>query len=286
MASSVLVIAGSDPGGGAGLQADIKTLTVLGVHAAAAVTCVTVQDSTGLRRVEPLPPDLVREQIMAVLRDQHVTHVKIGMLGNGPTVAAVAAALTGFAGEIILDPVLTATAGGNLLEPRAMDQLWRELLPMVTVLTPNLPELAALTGMNAGDEDFRTPPAVLSLMARLPRLRLVIVTGGHGTNPRLLIDRCWCHRESEVEHWQQEHPRHPGHNTHGTGCTFASAFTAWHLRSRDDRHSFLAAAGFMDRLVSLSQSDSPLRDPAGCGPLAHYRMCPIENSTAIAERRT
>ncbi len=272
MIPSVLVIAGSDPGGGAGIQADIKTINTLGVYAAAAITCVTVQDSGGIRRAETLPPDLVRDQITSVLQDQHVSHVKIGMLGNARTVSAVAGALAGFAGEVVVDPMLSATSGGCLLAPEAVDVLWRELLPLATVLTPNLPELEALTATSGLHDDTTTEAAVALLFQRLPRLRVVVVKDGHGTNPTQVRDRCWYRKPDGLGHWIHEHTRHAGHNTHGTGCTFASAFTATHCLSHDDRQSFRAAVTFMDWLIGLSQTASPLRDPSAIGPLCHHRL--------------
>ncbi|OQX10757.1 MAG: hypothetical protein BWK76_20175 [Desulfobulbaceae bacterium A2] len=272
MTASVLVIAGSDPGGGAGIQADIKTINSLGVYVAAAITCVTVQGSGGIRRAETLPPDLVRDQITAVLNDQVISHVKIGMLGNATTVSAVAEALAGFTGEVIIDPMLNATSGGCLLAPEAVDVLWRELLPLATVLTPNLPELEALTNTSGLCDDAATEAAVTTLFQRLPRLRVVVVKDGHGSNPLLVRDRCWYRKADGLGHWIHEHTRHPGHNTHGTGCTFASAFAATHCLSNDDRQSFLAAVTFMDWLIGLSQNVSPLRDPTAVGPLSHHRL--------------
>ena len=149
MTRTVLTIGGSDPTGGAGIQADIKTLTMLGVYGAAAITCVTVQNSHGVTAIQPLDPELVAAQIRAVLDDHHVHHVKIGMVGSTPIARAIGESLAGFEGEVIYDPVLSATTGQPLMEESGLDSLRRELLRRTTILTPNLPELARFRGRRA-----------------------------------------------------------------------------------------------------------------------------------------
>jgi len=153
MIKTILTLAGSDPTGGAGIQADLKTMTAAGVYGAAVITCITVQNSRGVTRVEPLHPVLVGEQIEAVLADHQVTHIKIGMVGTGGIGRVIARKLRDFAGEMIFDPVLLSTTGQQLMAPQDLDSVRADLLPITTVLTPNLPELEKLTGMSANNQD-------------------------------------------------------------------------------------------------------------------------------------
>ncbi|MFN7173366.1 MAG: bifunctional hydroxymethylpyrimidine kinase/phosphomethylpyrimidine kinase, partial [Thermaurantiacus tibetensis] len=147
-----MTIAGSDSGGGAGLQADIKTITLLGAYAATAVTAVTVQDTRGVAAIHPVPPEIVAAQVRAVLADIGADAVKIGMLGDAATIGAVADALEGFAGPVVLDPVMVAKGGAPLLAPEAVAALASRLLPMAAVVTPNAPELEVLAGAEVADE--------------------------------------------------------------------------------------------------------------------------------------
>ena len=149
----VLVIAGSDSGGGAGVQADIKTLSALGAYAATAITAVTVQNTLGVSAIHPVPPDIVAAQIKAVMEDIGADCIKIGMLGNEATITAVADALETHTRDIpvVLDPVMVAKGGAHLLEADAIAALKARLLPLSTVLTPNIPEAEALSGQTIGD---------------------------------------------------------------------------------------------------------------------------------------
>ena len=197
----VLTIAGSDPSGGAGLQADIKTITLLGGYAMSAVTAITLQNTCGVSAVEVLPPALVTAQIEACLSDIGVDAIKIGMLGSAAVAHAVADALQGLTAPIVFDPLMIATSGGILADAdtvRAFDRLMR----IATLVTPNLPELAALGGEAA-------------LRARTNNL---LIKGGHGPDGDIedrLLTATTTHR------WA--HPRIATQHTHGTGCTLASA---------------------------------------------------------------
>jgi hydroxymethylpyrimidine/phosphomethylpyrimidine kinase len=214
----VLVIAGSDSGGGAGIQADIKTLTMLGVYAATAVTAVTVQDTNGVSAVHMVPPDIIAAQIRTVLADIGADAIKIGMLGDAATVNAVADALEGVAIPILLDPVMVAKGGAPLLEDEAAGALVARLLPRAAVVTPNVPELEVLGETSVTDEADM-------LLAAQELLNLgpgaVLAKGGH-LEGDTVVD--WLVTRERQERFHA--PRINTAHTHGTGCTLASAVTA------------------------------------------------------------
>ncbi|MGV1098285.1 bifunctional hydroxymethylpyrimidine kinase/phosphomethylpyrimidine kinase [Thiovibrio sp. JS02] len=264
---AVLSIAGSDPSGGAGIQADLKTCCAIGVYGAAAITCLTAQNSQGVVATQPVAPDFVKKQIDLVLTDLPVSHIKTGMLGTDAIASAIAEALADFNGEVVCDPVLKASDGHPLFAAGKGAAGLDALLKKATVLTPNLPELQTLTGL-AGASSREALDAAASLLARFPGLRAVILTGGHlqeqaATVEDFLIRR----REQGVEVIPARHERIRSRNTHGTGCTFASAFAAYHLRCGNDRDAFFKAITFMDVLVRQS---APLALGKGKGPLAHH----------------
>ena len=278
-ARAILSIAGSDPSGGAGLQADLKTFTALGVYGAAAVTCITVQNSQGVRYFEPLPPRLVSDQIQAVLTDLPVSHVKIGMLGNQAVAAAVAGALAEFSGEIIYDPVMLSGSGHSLYQsPDDANEpsgLPGELLDRVTALTPNLPELAVLCGRQAAEletavaADYRTSlaGAAAELFTRYRRLRAVVITGAHHQPESAVIHDILCQREGKKKLLEFNHPRLPSRNLHGTGCTFASALAAGHLLWDSYERALPGAIAFLERVIDAG---SQLDLGRGNGPLGHH----------------
>ncbi|MCU1588857.1 MAG: bifunctional hydroxymethylpyrimidine kinase/phosphomethylpyrimidine kinase [Frankiales bacterium] len=214
----VLAIAGSDSGGGAGSQADLKTMLACGVHGMSVITAVTAQNSEGVHGVWQLPLEAVRAQLDAVLDDIGVDAVKTGMLGSAETVAAVAAWLRRVTCPVVIDPVMRATSGDALLDPAGLDAVKAALLPLATVVTPNLHEVEQLTGVVARREaDLRgAADAVLKLGPRW-----VLVTGGHldGDAVDLLTD-------GSIECLLRA-PRIDNPNTHGTGCTLASALASY-----------------------------------------------------------
>ena len=214
---SVLLVGGSDSSGGAGLQADLKTLSVLGVHGSTVVTAVTAQSSTAVHGVWELPPGAVRGQLRAVLDDLGADVVKTGMLGSAPTVAEVAQACAGR--PVVVDPVGSATTGGALLDAAGLAALRELLLPLATVVTPNLDEVRALTGLEVtGEGGLRA--AADRVLALGPAW--VLVTGGHlpGEPVDLLSDG--------TTYLSLRGERLATRHTHGTGCTLASAL-AGHL---------------------------------------------------------
>lgn len=210
-----LTIAGSDSGGGAGIQADLKAFAACGTHGCSAITALTAQNTVGVTGIHPVPGDFIVEQVSAVVGDLGVDAVKIGMLGSADTTRAVARALELVPAGIpvVLDPVMVAESGARLLDPDAHGALVELLLPRATVVTPNLPEARALTGREDLDgEDLARAVAALGP-------QVVVVTGGHrdeatdvvfdGTTTTLVPG-----------------PRHPDGAAHGSGCTHASALAA------------------------------------------------------------
>lgn len=214
---NVLTVAGSDSGGGAGIQADLKTMLALGVHGMSVITAVTAQNSLGVQGAWELPVEAVRAQYRSVVDDIGVQAVKTGMLASAPLVEAVAELLAGTDAPVVVDPVGVSKHGDPLLAASALDSVRQRLLPVATVATPNLDEVAQLTGVTVEDEaDLRR--AAAAVLEYGPRWALV--KGGHlaGDAVDLLTD-------GTEEHWLRA-PRHDNRHTHGTGCTLASAVAA------------------------------------------------------------
>ncbi|RVW00052.1 hydroxymethylpyrimidine/phosphomethylpyrimidine kinase [Mesobaculum littorinae] len=353
----MLIIAGSDSGGGAGIQADIKSASARGVYAATAITAITAQNTRGVRGVTVLPPDLVAAQIAAVLGDLSIDAVKIGMLGNAAVTRAVARSLDGYAGPVVVDPVMVAKSGDRLLDQDAETALIAHLLPRATLLTPNLPEAAALLqdhtdakmsggrvhetaaqgrgnraeahsepgrregaeterldpaahgaqlaetgiagprdpcadgattahGAGAWDPDLKgakaagaSSPASSSMArddagedplsaggigARLLALGAgaVLVKGGHATGPvcsDLLVTQAGRHLF--------EAPRQSTRNTHGTGCSYASAITAELAKGQALPQAVAAAHGWLQGAIRAADG---LGVGRGQGPVHHF----------------
>jgi hydroxymethylpyrimidine/phosphomethylpyrimidine kinase len=211
----ILVIAGSDSGGGAGIQADIKTITCLGGYAMTAVTAVTVQNTLGVSAIHAIPPEIVAKQIRACIDDIGVDAVKIGMLGSAATINAVAEALAGVKVPIVLDPVMVAKGGASLIDADAAEAMVARLLPLAAVVTPNTPELVELTGTEIEDE----ADALLAAQELLHSgPRAVLAKGGH-LGGETITD--WL--VTRGGHLAFQSARFDSRHTHGTGCTLASA---------------------------------------------------------------
>lgn len=215
----VLIIAGSDSGGGAGIQADIKAVTVLGGHAATAITAVTVQNTLGVHGVHPIPPEIIAAQARAVLEDIGADAIKTGMLGGLETVELVAGLLDEAAGvPAVVDPVMIAKGGAPLLAEAAISAVKALLIPRAALLTPNAPEAEALTGLACGSTDDlrRAGEVLLGLGARA-----VLMKGGHVPGETVVDVLMTPDGETTFEG-----PRLDTRHTHGTGCTLASACAA------------------------------------------------------------
>ncbi len=217
----LLIVAGSDSGGGAGIQADIKTASALGVYAMTAVTAVTVQDTMGVHAIHAVPPETIAHQMRVCLADIGADAIKTGMLASEDMIVAVAAALRDHARDVplVVDPVMVAKGGARLIDDGALNVLKRDMLPLATVLTPNAPEASALAG-GAPVETVEDMIAV-GRMLRTLGPHAVLMKGGHvgGTGDRRRADR----RDGRGSLC---HPRIATVHTHGTGCTLASAIAS------------------------------------------------------------
>jgi hydroxymethylpyrimidine/phosphomethylpyrimidine kinase len=223
-----LTIAGSDSGGGAGIQADLKAFVRCGVHGTCAITAITAQNTVGVIAIHPVPPEIVLAQVRAVLADIRVDAVKVGMLGTAPVALAVARALDELPAEtpVVVDPVMVAESGARLLDSDAQRALVEESLPRATVLTPNLPEARVLVGeppaFGGGDEDEEAEALARAVLALGPRA--VVLTGGHRARA---VDLFLDSRDGgEGPVVPIEGVRHPDGATHGSGCTHSSVLAA------------------------------------------------------------
>lgn len=222
----VLTIAGSDSSGGAGIQADIKTISALGGYAAAAITAVTAQNTLGVTAVEAVSPTMVEAQIRAVMTDIVPRSVKIGMTGSRETIDAVTCGLSAYAAvPIVLDPVMVSTSGCRLTEEDAIESLIERLVPMVTLLTPNLPEAEQLVGHRASTIAERDEAArrILDMGCGA-----VLIKGGHDMDGDTMEDRLYrfdARGGMVIDRFV--HTRIDTSNTHGTGCTLSSAIATY-----------------------------------------------------------
>jgi len=213
-----LTIAGSDSGGGAGIQADLKTFAALGVHGMSAITSITAQNTYEVTKIHDVPVDVIREQIRVVVKDIGVDAVKTGMLHTSEIIEAVASELENIDAPIVVDPVMIAKSGARLLEEEAMKALIEKLIPKAYVLTPNAREAEALTGIRIRDlESQKKAAEKISEYG----VKAVVVKGGHLSGEKV-IDVLYYEGEFKL----YESPRIETKNTHGTGCTFASAIAA------------------------------------------------------------
>lgn len=253
----VLVIAGSDSGGGAGIQADIKAITALGAYAATAITAITAQNTLGVHSVHPVPAEMIEAQIRVVLDDIGADAIKIGMLGDAATVTLVARLLEEWPDiPVVLDPVMTAKGGQALLEQSATQTLKALLIPRAALLTPNAPEAEMLTGLSIEtSDDLRRAGEVLLAMGA----SAVLMKGGHIAGDRVTDVLMTPAGETTFEG-----PRIDSRHTHGTGCTLASACAAGIAQGLD-----------MDRAIARAwayTAEAIRRAPgfgAGHGPLDH-----------------
>jgi hydroxymethylpyrimidine/phosphomethylpyrimidine kinase len=251
-----LTIAGSDSCAGAGIQADLKTFAALGVYGLSAVTAITAQNTLGVRAALEMPSVLVEAQIDTVLADFRVDVAKTGMLANAPLIRAVAGSVQKWGLRLVVDPVMVATSGDPLLQPEARATLISTLLPLTEVLTPNLPEAEMLTGQRIEtlDDMRRAAHALYELGPRH-----VVIKGGHRTAEPVDIyfDGSQCF-DLHAERIQTSH-------THGTGCTFSAAITAFLARGYSIQQSVTEAKQFVTGALRHAPGLGH-----GHGPLAHF----------------
>ncbi len=274
----ILIIAGSDPSAGAGVQQDLKVATVLGAYGVTAITALTVQNTLGVREVHPVDPDLVAAQLEAILTDITIDAVKVGMLATAAVVRAVAAKLKHLAVPVVVDPVLAASDGSSLLEEAGVEALREEILPITTLLTPNLAEAGRLTGREVKSiADMETAARELGEMGP----RYVLVKGGHlAAAP---VDVLWDGRNS----YQLAGERLDGPNTHGTGCTLATALATRLAQGRtlpeavNDARELVAEA--IRWGLSLGQGRGPV-NPAAPFRREQERYSVLQSLVAAARR--
>ncbi|HXG56578.1 MAG TPA: bifunctional hydroxymethylpyrimidine kinase/phosphomethylpyrimidine kinase [Vicinamibacterales bacterium] len=253
-----LTIAGSDSGGGAGIQADLKTFAAHGVYGLSALTAITAQNTVGVVAWSAVPASMVTAQIEAVARDIGVDAVKTGMLANAGIVDAVASAISSLAlPRLVVDPVMVAKGGDRLLEDAAIDAIRVRLLPLAHVVTPNIPEAEVLAGMAIGSlGDMRQ--AARRILQLGPRV--VLIKGGHLDGPESIDIAC-----TGLEVVEIRGPRIQTRHTHGTGCTLASAIAALLARGLGEMDAIRAARTYVEGAIRHAPGLG-----TGHGPLSHF----------------
>ena len=251
-----LTIAGSDSSGGAGIQADLKTMTVNGVYAMSVITALTAQNTQGVTGIVDVTPEFIRNQMDAVFTDIYPDAIKIGMVSSPEIVEAIARSLEKYdAKNIVLDPVMVATSGAKLLKEEAMDSLINRLIPLADVITPNIPEGEILSGMEIKNEDEMLKAAEI---IGEKYACAVLLKGGHSINDANDL----LYKDGKFKWYRTERINNP--NTHGTGCTLSSAIAA-NLANGSDLDKAIANA--KDYLTGALRAGLDLGK--GSGPLMH-----------------
>lgn len=250
-------IAGSDSGGGAGIQADLKTFQELGVFGTSALTALTAQNTLGVHAILPIEPDFVQAQLRAIFDDFDVKAIKTGMLHDGVTIHAVASVLKQQQIPLIVDPVMVAKGGATLLQEQAVKVLKEELLPLAMICTPNIPEAEILTEMTIDTEE-KMDQAAQKLLAL--GVRYVILKGGH-LDEQQATDRIYWHNGR----YEVSTPRIKTKDTHGTGCTFSAALTAFIANGKPIQEAVFEAKKFTQLAIA-----HPLGIGHGHGPTNHF----------------
>lgn len=259
----VLVIAGSDSGGGAGIQADVKTITMLGGYAATSITAITVQNTLGVTGIHGIPLDTVRGQIDAVVQDIGVDAVKIGMLATPDVVSVVADAIRRHGiRNVVLDPVMVATSGDRLIVPETAQALVQELFPLATVITPNLDEAALLLGRNI-DGIGALDAAVADLLAM--GAPAVLLKGGHLSGD-LVMDVLGRQGRQAGDYLRLQSQRIVTHNGHGTGCTLSSAIASFLAQGLELEAAVTEARRY---ILGAIEAGAEVYTGQGHGPLNH-----------------
>lgn len=257
---SVLTIAGSDSCGGAGVQADIKTMSALGVYAASAITSVTVQNTMGVQAIQAIEPHIVAGQIKAVMDDIAPMAIKIGMVNDQTTIQAIAETLRPYAPKkVVIDPVMVSTSGSMLMQPEALHTFCTALLPIATLLTPNIPEAEVLAKTK-----ISTPQDMDFAAERIMALgcKAVLIKGGHLEGEEK-VDKLYV-KDGDV--YTFTHTTIHTRNTHGTGCTLSSAIASFMARGLNMPD---AVAHAKDYLSKALEAGKDVRVGEGHGPVCH-----------------
>ena len=259
--NTVLTIAGSDSGGGAGIQADIKAISAMGCYAASAITAITVQNTLGVQAVHPVPLDILRGQIDAVLSDIGADAVKIGMLHSSEVVILVAEMIEKYGiRNVVLDPVMVSTSGHRLIEEDAVEVIKSRLLPLARVITPNVPEAEILAGCKiAGEDEFEAIARRLSDNGNVS----VLMKAGHLSGDSL-VDYFYNAEDDTITRLQSK--RVQTKNTHGTGCTLSSAFAASLAKGENLTDAAISAKRYIEHAII---SGAEYEIGKGHGPVNH-----------------
>lgn len=261
---SVLTIAGSDSGGGAGIQADIKSISACGAYAASVITATTAQNTQGVSDIYAIPIDHLEKQLDAVLSDIDFGAIKIGMLHSCEVIRSVEAKLAEYSSEnIVLDPVMVATSGDNLIDGKAIDCL-KAFLPKATLITPNIPEAEILIGHKISPESAESSAREAGHMFQTS----VLMKGGHlDDSTDIMLDYLYHHPSEQVH--LIRNPRVATNNTHGTGCSLSSAIAAFLSRGYDLTQSVQQGAQYVNQAIAQGK-DKVLGK--GNGPIDHFGL--------------
>ena len=257
-----LTIAGSDSGGGAGIQADLKTFQMRGVFGTSVITAVTAQNTLGVTDIHPIPTKTIEAQLAAIKADFQIQGFKVGMLGTAEIIHCVADFLKAQPfGLFVLDPVMIAKGGAPLLQQQAVSALMEALLPLADVITPNIPEAEALTGLRLTDEAAVYQAANL---LQSQGVKNVIIKGGHWEHSQSAICRDWIFPEKDAP-FVLDSPRFDTPHTHGTGCTFSACLTAELAKGKALPEAAAIAKDFISAAIC-----HPLNIGHGYGPTNHW----------------
>lgn len=260
-----LSIAGSDSSGGAGIQADIKTMSALGCFAATAITSITVQNTLGVTDIQDIEPRIVAGQIRAVMNDIHPAAIKIGMVSDSRTICAIAETLHSYDNlpPIIIDPVMVSTSGSRLMQQDAIETFKKELMPMATLLTPNIAEAEVLSGCNIKNIDSIDKAAQLILSQNC---NTVLIKGGHLEEK---TDRLYARTGHDAASLiaSYHHDNINSANTHGTGCTLSSAIVAFMARGEKLEDAIRLAKEYVSKAIA---SGAEINIGRGAGPVNHF----------------
>lgn len=257
---TVLTIAGSDSGGGAGIQADLKTIAALGAYGASAITALTAQNTTGVRAIHPVPGEFLKYQLEAVFEDIIIDSVKIGMINTVETAEIIAGILDRFQpGFVIFDPVMASTSGAKLIQDETIDVLWKELFPRAALITPNLDEAKILVGRQIRD----TPEMISAAEEMIQKgCQAVLLKGGHLIAPKLFD--VFVQKEEKPQIFESDYIE--SKNVHGTGCTLSSAIATYVALGNSLPEAIRLAKIFVARAIEAGKN---IITGKGSGPLNH-----------------
>ena len=266
---SALTIAGSDPSGGAGLQADLKTFSALGVYGTSAITAVTVQNTVGVKYVHKLPPQVVYDQIETVMEDIHIDAVKIGMVNDAETLDAVVKALNRHKPAfLVVDPVMVSTSGCSLMQPDALDIMRERLLPIADIVTPNIPEACVLAGKEIykSGEDIQNDVDIIAQAIFAYGVKALLIKGGH-IDGKTKNDYLYIKNGDDIKRICLSSETVDTNNTHGTGCTLSSAIAAFAARGMSLEQAVRCAKNY---LTEALKAGADIHVGNGHGPVNHF----------------